>query len=30
MAPGLGGTTTSRPVTAASVRASEGLLAGLP
>jgi len=30
IAPGLGGTTMSRPVTAASVHASEGLVAGLP
>ena len=30
IAPGLGGTNTSRPVTAASVRAKEALLAGLP
>ncbi len=30
IAPGLGGTQTVRPATAASVRASEALLAGLP
>ncbi|MGC4121031.1 MAG: hypothetical protein QM765_41925 [Myxococcales bacterium] len=30
MAPGLGGTTMSRPVTAARVHASDGFVAGLP